>query len=63
MKGFYLLLGALMIAAAIAITNRYSIIAGGSNVTDGEIVWRLDRWTGSISRCQTASLFCQKISY
>jgi len=45
------------------IVGRYSLVAGGADATDGLIVWRLDHWTGNVSRCQSASLFCQSVKY
>jgi hypothetical protein len=63
MTNFCILAGAIVIAAKIAIFGRYSIAAGGSDATDGAIVWRVDHWTGNLSRCQSVPLFCQKVAY
>lgn len=57
------IIGAVIIAGAIMIVGRYSLVAGGADATDGLIVWRLDHWTGNVSRCQSASLFCQSVKY
>ena len=61
------LIGAILIAASIALTSRYQITAagygygfkGGEGETDtsesDETVFRLDRWTGEIVACSTTT--------
>lgn len=41
-----IILGALLVAGAIAVTNRWQLVAGSN------FVWRLDSWSGEIVRCQ-----------
>jgi hypothetical protein len=60
-KGAFLLAGVVVIAAVIAFGARYSLVAGGSDAAEGMVVWRLDHWTGKVSRCQSTPLLCQKV--
>jgi hypothetical protein len=54
---------ALLIAAALMLSNRYELAAGVTDGTDGPVAWRIDHWTGQVSRCQSVQLFCQKVAY
>ncbi len=54
---------AFLIAAAAMLSTRYGLSAASIDGADGSIVWRIDHWTGQVSRCQSAQLFCQKVAY
>jgi hypothetical protein len=38
-----------LIAASIALTNRWAMVA--QHIEAGDVILRLDRWTGSIVNC------------
>jgi hypothetical protein len=63
MKAIAIFVGCALIAASILIVGRYSTLAGGTDAVDGQIIWRIDRWDGGISRCQSVKLFCQRVAY
>jgi hypothetical protein len=46
-----ILVGAVFIAAAIALAGRFEIIQGGGEEFKSLHVWKIDRWTGAIWLC------------
>jgi hypothetical protein len=51
-----IVLGALLIAAAVAVSHRYAIAGFSCNVTSDicSHAWILDNWTGRVSLCEYA---------
>ncbi len=60
--GITLLIGTIIIAAALAISHRYTVAAASGG--DAAYAWRIDQWTGNIILCKSDAykIWCMPIT-
>ena len=60
--GIALLIGSVVIAAALAVSHRYTVAAASGG--DAAYAWKIDQWTGQITLCKSDAykIWCMPIT-